>query len=695
MESSQLVFQTHRKEINWAGLPLSLETGKIARRASGAVLVTYGETVVLCTVCFGHKEERAGFLPLMVLYQEKTSAAGKIPGGFLKREGKSSEDEILISRFIDRTVRPLFHENFRREVQLICTVLSFDPAADPAIAAMIGTSAVLAISGLPIKGPIGGVRVGMADGSFVINPALTRNTQLDLVIGAIPEGVVMAEAQCPEITEDTLLQALEFGHKALDPVFDLIQEFKKAAGHPEIAPSSGFDIALVDLIKERTNEAFNTCLHESCSVSRNAKLETLLAEIKSGLLDKKYEDEAVNQVFYDVWKKRFVDHVLSEKKRLDARGPFEIRPIACEAGILPRTHGSALFTRGQTQALVTATLGSGQDDAQTMDGLRGLYKSKFLLHYNFPPYSVGEIGKMTGPGRREIGHGNLAARAIQPVLPTSMPYAIRLVSEITESYGSSSMATVCGASQALMDAGIQIKAPVAGIAMGLVFCAENPDQSVILSDISGTEDFLGAMDFKVAGTSDGITALQIDLKIHSLPFSLIRKILTQAKEGRDAIMSAMLKRGLKAPRASLSPYAPCVTSTRIPVDKIRTLIGTGGKNIREICESTRSKIEIQEDGEVLIFSQTRSDLEKALKKIQMISQVPEVGSVYEGVIQKVTDFGAFVTFGFQQDGLVHVSEISKERVQSPGDVLSVGDQVKVRYLGADLKGRLKLSIRQA
>ncbi|ETZ04915.1 MULTISPECIES: polyribonucleotide nucleotidyltransferase [Holospora] len=685
-------FNIVSKEIEWAGAPLTLEVGRIARRALGAVTVYHRDTVILCTVCAGKEVSFGGGVPLSVYYQEKFSSAGRIPGGFVKREGKPSEYETLVSRYIDRMLRPSFLKGFSHEVQVVCTVLSYDTETDPGVLSMIGASAAVAISGLPIQEISSGVRVGYKNGQFTLN---TPNENFDVLMGATPSGPSMIECQATSCTEEFILEALRFGHQALHPVFEGIHWLKDNVKSPHHSHKSSkpeeFDFP--NELQEELDNACQVILPEG----RHLHLEKILSAWKTLCEEHgKISLEHAESYFYEKWKKTARTYIIEKQKRLDGRRWDEIRPIFCEVGLLPRCHGSALFTRGHTQALVTVTLGSRQDDSQMIERLSGIEREYFMLHYSFPPYAVGEVGKMFAPGRREIGHGRLAQKALVNLLPKDLSCTVRLASEITESYGSSSMATVCGASIALMDAGIRLKAPVAGIAMGLISKNSSVEEDVVLWDISGTEDFLGDMDFKVAGTEQGITALQVDLKINTLSFGVIERTLAQAKIGRLHILKTMEEQTISVPRDSVSIYAPRVSRIKIPVDKIRDLVGPGGKNIKHLCDISQSKIDIGEDGQVSIFSYRAEDAECALKAIKNLTQGPIVGNVYDGVVKKLLDFGAFVNFGFPQDGLVHVTEIlAGKRLTHPSEQLKEGQSVQVRVLDIDKSGKVQLSIRQA
>jgi polyribonucleotide nucleotidyltransferase len=690
------MFDIHTVEIEWGGRPLTLETGRIARQAHGSVVATYGETVVHATVV-SEKEPRPGqdFFPLTVNYQEKTYAAGKIPGGYFKREGRPSEKETLVSRLIDRPIRPLFADGFKCDTQVIATVLQHDLENDPDIVAMIACSAALTLSGVPFLGPVGGARVGYIDGKYILNPNIDEMPEsvLDLVVAGTSEAVLMVESEAGQLDEQTMLGAVMFGHREFQPVIDaIIQLAERAAKEPRThdAPDhSELAARMRDLVGADIADAYLI----SDKQSRYAALDAAKAKVTEDFVTADTSaDEA--QIIADVFKKLQADVVrgtiLKSGKRIDGRDTSTVRPIAAEVGILPRTHGSALFTRGETQAIVVATLGTA-DDEQYVDALTGTYKEHFLLHYNFPPFSVGETGRMGSPGRREIGHGKLAWRAIHPMLPgeEEFPYTLRVVSEITESNGSSSMASVCGASLALMDAGVPIKAPVAGIAMGLI---KEGDEFAVLSDILGDEDHLGDMDFKVAGTADGITSLQMDIKITGITEEIMRVALDQAKGGRMHILGEMAK-AIAESRAELGEYAPRIEQMNIPTDKIREVIGTGGKVIREIVEKTGAKINIEDDGTIRIASSSGKEIEAARKWIHSIVAEPEVGEIYEGTVVKTVDFGAFVNFFGSRDGLVHISQLADGRVAKTTDVIKEGDKVWVKLMGFDDRGKVRLSMK--
>ena len=689
------MFNYFRKELDWGGRKLVLETGKIARQADGAVLVSYGETIVLCTAV-GVRTAKPGqdFFPLTVNYQEKTFAAGKIPGGFFKREGRPTEKEVLTSRLIDRPIRPLFPAGFRNEVQIIATVLSHDLENDPDVVAMIGCSAALTLSGIPFFGPVAAARVGYANGEYLLNPTADQLTtsQLDLVMAGTSEGVLMVESEAQELPEDVMLGAVTFGHAAFQPVIQAIIELAEHAAKepwplPEISDEQKALAARVDAlarapIAEAYQEKVKQARYEKVGAAKKAAAAALTAE---GL-----DADKAKGLFKDLEADIVRNAILDNGIRIDGRDTRTVRPIVAEVHVLPRAHGSALFTRGETQALCVATLGTGQDE-QIIDALEGEYREHFMLHYNFPPYSVGEAGRMGSPGRREIGHGKLAWRALRPLLPAKdvFPYTMRVVSEITESNGSSSMATVCGTSLALMDAGVPLKRPVAGIAMGLI---KEDRAFAVLSDILGDEDHLGDMDFKVAGTERGVTSLQMDIKITSITFEIMKIALDQAKDGRMHILGEMEK-GLSGARSDVAATAPRITIINVPKEKIREVIGTGGKVIREIVEQTGCKIDIEDDGTIKIASSDAEKTQAAIDKIRGIVAEPEIGVIYNGKVVKTADFGAFVNFLGSKDGLVHVSELRQERVQRTADVVSVGDVVKVKVIGFDDRGKVKLSMR--
>jgi len=689
------MFEVFRKELMWGGRRLVLETGKVARQADGAVMATYGETTVLCTAV-GAKQAKPGqdFFPLTVNYQEKTFAAGKIPGGFFKREGRPSEKEILTSRLIDRPIRPLFVSGFLNETQVVCTVLSHDLENDPDIVALVGASAALTLSGIPFLGPIGGARVGYIDGQYVLNPKLDEmpNTQLDLVVAGTMEGVLMVESEAKELSEEVMLGAVMFGHRSFQPVLQAIIELAEAAAkEPWNLPEKP---ATAATIEERLRAAISSDLAAAYAERQKQARSNMLDAAKGKIADL-FSDEAerslAGKIFKGLEKDIVRGAILDGKLRIDGRDTKTVRPISVEVGVLPRAHGSALFTRGETQSLAVTTLGTGQDE-QIIDALEGEYRAHFLLHYNFPPYSTGEAGRMGSPGRREIGHGKLAWRAIHPLLPEKekFPYTIRVVSEITESNGSSSMASVCGGSLSLMDAGVPLARPVAGIAMGLI---KEGDKFAVLSDILGDEDHLGDMDFKVAGTEKGVTALQMDIKITSITEEIMRTALHQAQAGRMHILGEMAK-ALEAAREAVSTNAPRITTITIPKDKIREVIGSGGKVIREICEVTGAKVDIEDDGTIKVAAVDADAAKAAIDWIRGIVAEPEVGVIYSGKVVKTVDFGAFVNFLGARDGLVHISELAPQRVGKTTDVVKVGDQVKVKVLGFDDRGKVKLSMKQ-
>ena len=684
-----------RKELDWGGRKLVLETGKMARQADGAVLARYGDTIVLCTAV-GVRTTRPGqdFFPLTVNYQEKAFAAGKIPGGFFKREGRPSEKEVLVSRLIDRPIRPLFPDGFRNEVQIVATVLSHDLENDPDVVAMIGCSAALTLSGIPFFGPIAAARVGYIDGQYVLNPTAEQmaTTKLELVVAGTSEGVLMVESEAHELSEDVMLGAVTFGHTHFQPVVQAIIELAERAAKepwplPEPSEAEATLGARVDAlariaIAEAYQEKVKQARYEKVGAAKKAVAEVLAAEG----LDVEKAKAKLKDLEADIVRNAILDTGL----RIDGRDTKTVRPIVAEVGVLPRAHGSALFTRGETQALCVATLGTGQDE-QIIDALEGEYRSHFMLHYNFPPYSVGEAGRMGSPGRREIGHGKLAWRSIRPVLPEKekFPYTLRVVSEITESNGSSSMATVCGSSLALMDAGVPLVRPVAGIAMGLI---KEDRGFAVLSDILGDEDHLGDMDFKVAGTERGVTALQMDIKITSVTAEIMQVALAQAREGRLHILDEMAK-AITGARDDVAATAPRITIINVPKEKIREVIGTGGKVIREIVEQTKCKIDIDDDGTIKIAATDIAQAQQAIDWIRGIVAEPEIGVVYNGKVVKTADFGAFVNFLGSKDGLVHISELQQGRVGRTTDVVNVGDAVKVKVIGFDERGKVKLSMR--
>jgi polyribonucleotide nucleotidyltransferase len=689
------MFNYFRKEIDWGGRKLVLETGKMARQADGAVLVSYGDTIVLCTAV-GVRTPKAGqdFFPLTVNYQEKTFAAGKIPGGFFKREGRPSEKETLVSRLIDRPIRPLFPHGFRNEVQVVATVLSHDMENDPDIVAMVGCSAALTLSGIPFFGPVGAARVALIAGEYILNPTIaqTAESKLELVLAGTREGVLMVESEASELSEDTMLGAVTFGHAAFQPVIDAIISLAEVAAKepwplPEVSEAQKALAARVDaLARAPLAEAYRQPLKQVRQDLVSAAKKAAAAELVAEGQDPEKAKGLFKELEADIVRNAILDTGL----RIDGRDTRTVRPIVAEVGLLPRAHGSALFTRGETQALCVATLGTGQDE-QMIDALAGEYREHFMLHYNFPPYSVGEAGRMGSPGRREIGHGKLAWRAIHPLLPTktNFPYTLRVVSEITESNGSSSMATVCGTSLALMDAGVPLARPCAGIAMGLI---KEDRGYAVLSDILGDEDFLGDMDFKVAGTEAGVTSLQMDIKITSITPEIMKVALDQARDGRMHILGEMAK-AITGARTEVSENAPRITVINVPKDKIREVIGTGGKVIREIVEQTGAKIDIEDDGTIKIAATDPAKAQAAIDWIRGIVAEPEIGAIYTGKVVKTAEFGAFVNFLGSRDGLVHISELAQGRVAKTSDVVNQGDTVKVKVLGFDDRGKVKLSMR--
>ena len=692
-------FNVCRKEMEWGGRKLVLETGKIARQATGAVIATYGETEVIATVVAA-KEVKADqdFFPLTVNYQEKYYATGKVPGGFMKREGKPSEREVLISRLIDRPIRPLFPETFKNEVQIICTVLGHDQQTDSDVVAMIAASAALAVSGIPFLGPIAAAKIGYKDGQYILNPTFEqqKDSLLELAVAGTKEGVLMVESEAQELSEETMLGAVMFGFESFQPVIKMIEELKAEAGkEPWAAPEYPQDY--YDLYN-RIEKEFRPQYEEAFSITDKLKRGTAVGQINEAAkatIDAENELEVryIQDVLENLMARVMRDKVLNTGRRIDGRDTKTVRPIQCEVDVIPTAHGSALFTRGETQALVVTTLGTGED-AQMVDGLMETYKEDFMLNYNFPPFSVGECGRIGSPGRREIGHGKLAWRAIHPMLPKdkdSFPYTIRVVSEIMESNGSSSMATVCGSTMSLMSAGVPMAKPVAGIAMGLI--KEDDGRVAVLTDILGDEDHLGDMDFKVAGTKDGVTALQMDIKITSITKEIMQTALAQAHEGRQHILGEMAK-AISEPRPHVSDRAPRIVAIKIPVDKIREVIGTGGKVIREIVEKTGCKVDITDDGIVRIASMKKEQGDACLEWILGIVAVPEEGKIYKGVVTKIMDFGAFVRFLGTTEGLVHISEIKNERIATVSEFYKEGDTMWVKCLGTDNRGKIKLSAKR-
>jgi polyribonucleotide nucleotidyltransferase len=691
------MFDIQREKLTLSGRELVLETGRIARQADGAVFASWGETTVLATVVAA-KSAKPGqdFFPLTVHYQEKAFAAGRIPGGFLKREGRMSDKETLTSRLIDRPIRPLFPDDFRCDTQIIVTVLSHDMETDPDILALIAASAALTLSGVPFMGPIGGARVGYIKDEIVVNPTLEqlKDSVLDLVVAGTADAVLMVESEAKELSEETMLKAVMAGHASFQPVIQaIIRLAEKAAKEPrELATNdkSAVEKSVLDIAETDLRAAYSITHKQD----RYAAVDAIKAKVEAALLPEgalvEFTKEAVAEAFHSAQAKVVRWNILDHGRRIDGRDLTTVRPIMAEVGVLPRAHGSALFTRGETQALVVATLGTGEDE-QFIDALEGTYKERFLLHYNFPPYSVGETGRMGAPGRREIGHGKLAWRAIHPMLPSpaEFPYTIRAVSEITESNGSSSMATVCGSSLALMDAGVPLKRPTAGIAMGLIL---EGTRFAVLSDILGDEDHLGDMDFKVAGTTEGVTSLQMDIKIAGITEEIMKQALAQAKAGRLHILDEMSK-AITGARAELGEFAPRIETLKIPTDKIREVIGTGGKVIREIVEKTGAKINIEDDGTVKVASSDGAKIKAAINWIKSIASEPEVGQIYDGTVVKTMEFGAFVNFFGSKDGLVHISQLSKARVAKTTDIVKEGDKVKVKLMGFDDRGKTKLSMR--
>jgi polyribonucleotide nucleotidyltransferase len=687
---------TYRTEVSLEGRLLSLEAGRVARAADGAVWVRYGDTVVLVTAV-ASKEPREGidFFPLTVDYQERAYAAGKIPGGFFKREGRPHEKETLAARLIDRPIRPLFPHGYHQDVQIIATVLSADMENDPDVLAVVGASAALTLSDIPFVGPIGCVRVGQLDGRFVVNPTYTQLDQssLDMVLAGTQAAVVMVEGGAREVPEEVMLEALLFGHRALQPIIQIQADLARQMGvvKPEFvsAPADPVLRARVEaLCRGRIREMAFVPEKEAQKARRRVLLEEALAIVAGAPPATALR---VQEIFEELEKQEMRRLILEEGRRADGRSVTQVRPIACEVGVLPRTHGSALFTRGQTQALATTTLGTSEDE-QRLDDLEGESFKRFMLHYNFPPFSVGEVKFMRGASRRDIGHGALAERAIQPVLPgkEEFPYTVRIVSDILESNGSSSMATVCGASLSLMDAGVPVRAAVAGVAMGLV---KEGEKTAVLTDIQGLEDHLGDMDFKVAGTRAGVTSIQMDIKIQGITEAILRQALSQARDARLHVLDRM-DQALAAPRPTLSSYAPRIISFKIPVDKIREVIGPGGKIIRGIVEQTGAKIDIEDDGTVAIASADEAAARKAMDIIGRIVEVPEVGKVYLGKVVKITDFGAFVEILPGTDGLLHISQIAQERIKRVEDVLKEGEEIMVKVIEVDKAGKIRLSRRE-
>ncbi|SLN35954.1 polyribonucleotide nucleotidyltransferase [Pseudooctadecabacter jejudonensis] len=693
------MFKEVKKSIQWGEETLTLETGKVARQADGSVIATYGETSVMANVTFA-KQQKPGqdFFPLTVHYNEKYYAAGKVPGGFFKREARPTEKETLTSRLIDRPIRPLFVDGFKNEVLVICTVLSHDLVNDPDMVAMVAASAALTISGAPFMGPIAACRVGYEDGDYILNPELDdmhnlRNNpdqRLDLVVAGTKDAVMMVESEAYELTEEEMLGAVEFAHEQIQPVIDLIIDLAEDAAKEPFDFQAPDYSDLYAAVKAAGETEMRAAFAITDKQERTAAVANARETVKEALSDEQLEDANLGSAMKKLEASILRGDVVKTGKRIDGRKTDEIRDIVSEVGLLPRTHGSALFTRGETQGLVVTTLGTG-DDEQMIDSLQGMYKSNFLLHYNFPPYSVGEVGRFGPPGRREIGHGKLAWRALQAVLPaaTDFPYTVRVVSEITESNGSSSMASVCGGSLSMMDAGVPLKAPVAGVAMGLIL--EEDGSYAVLSDILGDEDHLGDMDFKVAGTENGITSLQMDIKIAGITPEIMKKALAQAKEGRMHILGEMNKALSSA--SDFSVHAPRIETMQVPTDKIREVIGSGGKVIREIVEVSGAKVDINDDGVVKIASPNGESIKKAYDMIHSIVAEPEEGMIYKGTVVKIVDFGAFVNFFGKKDGLVHVSQIENRRLNHPSDVLKEGQEVFVKLLGFDDRGKVRLAMK--
>ncbi len=689
------MFNITKKSIEWGGETLTLESGKMARQADGSVLATYGETTVLAAVVF-EKKPKVGFdfFPLTVHYQEKYYAAGKIPGGFFKREARPTEKETLTSRLIDRPIRPLFVPGFKHETQVIVTVLSHDLENDPDIVGMVAASAALTLSGVPFRGPIGAARVGFIDGEYKLNPKVdeTKDSEnrLNLMLAGTKDAVMMVESEAYELTEDEMLGAVTFGHNAMQPVIDMIIDMAEDAAKEPFDFQPADNSAIYARVKELGEGAMRAAFAITDKQERQGAISAARETILAGLTEDELENEtAIKDCFKELESEVVRGDILNTGRRIDGRDLSTVRPIVCEPGLLPRTHGSALFTRGETQGLVVTTLGTG-DDEQIIDALEGESRSRFLLHYNFPPYSVGEAGRMMGPGRREIGHGKLAWRALQAVLPaaTDFPYTIRIVSEITESNGSSSMATVCGSSLSMMDAGVPLKAPVAGVAMGLILEGEN---FAVLTDILGDEDHLGDMDFKVAGTEAGITSLQMDIKVAGITEEIMRQALAQAKDGRMHILGEMAKS--LTSHGDFSIHAPRIETMQINPDKIREVIGSGGKVIRGIVEESGAKVDINDDGIIKIASPDGACIEKARALINEIVAEPEAGQIYTGKVVKIMDFGAFVNFFGKRDGLVHISQMTWERGANPKDLVKEGQEVKVKLMGFDDRGKVRLSMK--
>ncbi len=690
------MFKIFNEKLDWHGLKLELETGKLARQADGAVIASLGGTKVLCTVCAAKTADPAlDFFPLSVHYIEKAYAAGKIPGGFFKREGRPSEIETLNSRLIDRPLRPLFHPDFKNETQVICTVLNYDLENDPGICALIGASAALTISGLPFLGPVGCSRVGYKDGEYILNPTTEemQETELDLVVAGTRNGVLMVESEANQLPEDIMLGAVKFGHAQFQPVINSIIKLAESSAKDSWVVPEQIEPDYVDKLKKMSVPELQKVYKIKEKKERQSKIEDLKIKFFNDFnSNDDLEINEFNSKLKKIEKEVVRNSILDEGKRIDGRDLTTVRDIKCEVGFLNNVHGSALFTRGETQALVITTLGTGQDE-QIKDTLDGDFREKFMLHYNFPPFSVNEVGRIGSTGRREIGHGKLAWRSVNPLFSniTDFPYTVRVVSEITESNGSSSMATVCGTSMSMMDAGVPIESPIAGVAMGLILEGEN---FAVLTDILGDEDHLGDMDFKVAGTDSGITSLQMDIKVNGITEEIMEKALQQAKDARVHILKEMEKTISKS-RDDVSDNAPKILKMKIKKDKIREVIGSGGKVIKEICEKSNAKVEIDDDGNILISCDDTNSGEVATKMIEDIVAEPEIGKIYEGKVVKTMEFGAFVNFLGQRDGLVHISQLKPERVEKTTDVVKEGDLVKVKVIGVDDRGKVKLSLKDA
>lgn len=690
------MFKGTKKEVLWGNQLLELETGKLARQSTSAVTARMGGTIVLCTVVAAKApKEGVDFFPLTVHYQERLYAAGTIPGGYTRREAKPTDREVLISRLIDRPIRPLFPEGFLNEVQIICTLLSYDPLYQPDVVAIAGTSAALAISGVPFLSPIAAARVGYRGGEYILNPSMAEvieKSDLDLVVAGTDSSVLMVESEAKELSEEVMLGAVNFGHQQMQPVIEIINEMAREIGNVKWEVPVQDDTQIMDQIKDIAEAKIREAYKEQQKQLRNAKLDKVKAEVEKQLVEGEngLEKLKVNYLFKELQKEIVRHQILFERIRIDGRDESGVRQIETEVDLLPNTHGSALFTRGETQALVVTTLGTGEDE-QMIDDLEGDRKVRFMLHYNFPPYSVGEVGRLGAPGRREIGHGKLAFKAINPLLPTKeeFPYTLRVVSEITESNGSSSMATVCGTSLSLMAAGVPLRSPVGGIAMGLI---KEGDKFIVLSDIMGDEDYLGDMDFKVAGTRDGVTALQMDIKINGINQKIMKQALEQAKEGRMHILERM-SQSISKTRSNISQYAPQIVSFIIPKDKIGEVIGPGGKMIKEIIEKTKVKIDINDEGVVNVAAVSNESLQAAVAIINDITAVPEKGKIYKGKVMRIMDYGAFVNFVGKSEGLVHVSEMASFRVRNPGSLVKEGDTVQVKVIDIDNNGKVKLSMK--